>query len=465
MNKEQIQLEITREESCDVLVVGGGVAGISAAVTAAEAGADVILAERDGCLGGTASVGLVGPFMSSFDPLGKEQVIRGFMDRFIKRMAEKGGAIHPSDCHGGDSYSAYRIRGHIGVTPFDPECLKETAEEFCEEAGVRLRYHLLLISCETENGVIKRAFFATKSGITAIRAKCFIDCTGDADLAVLSGAPTVYGDENGKTQVSSLFFIIDGVDRDRLRAFVSQYPEDTHKRQRYLEDVVEKCIAEGTFPSGRSRVSVFESLHGFWRVNMTQYDGDESLIDPEGVTQAEIICRKQIRPTIEFLKKHVPGFENCRLVYSANSLGIRESRRIVGEYVLTIDDLKCGKQFDDRICLTGNAVDFHGIAKRDGSYNGAYYVTGSLCASIPYRSLLPKDTVNLAVAGRCLSADQAAHSAVRVMPPCFAMGQAAGEAAAMAAKSGISLREIDIRKLQENLVQGGALLDLPKELS
>ena len=141
-----IQLPITKHYSCDVLVVGGGVAGISAACCAARGGVSVILAERDGCLGGTASVGLVGPFMSAFDPLGKKQVIRGFLDEFVSRMVEKGGAIHPKDCHGGDSYSAYRTKGHIGVTPFDPECLKETAEELCGQYHVKLLYHMLLVS-------------------------------------------------------------------------------------------------------------------------------------------------------------------------------------------------------------------------------------------------------------------------------------------------------------------------------
>ena len=398
--------------------------------------------------------------MSSFDPQGKEQVIKGFLDRFIRRMVDKGGAIHPGLCHGGDSYSAYRINGHIGVTPFEPECLKETAEEFCEEAGVRVLYHMLLCRCETEEGMIRRAFFATKNGIVAVRAKCFVDCTGDADLSVLAGAPTVYGDENGKTQVSSLFFIIEGVDRERLDAFIAQYPEDTCKRQRYLEDVVEKGIADGSFPCGRRRVSAFESLFGRWRINMTQFDEKADLVDPEDVTRAEIACRKQIRPMIAFLKKNVPGFENIRLLYSANTLGIRESRRIIGEYVLTVEDLACGRQFEDRICLTGNAVDFHGVSKPDGSYDGAYYVTGRKSASIPFRALLPKNTYHLVAAGRCLSADQPAHSAVRVMPPCCAMGQAAGEAAAMAVKSGKSLRKLDISELQARLIWGGAVLQL-----
>ena len=457
--KNMIQLPITKHYTCDVLVVGGGVAGISAACCAARGGASVILAERDGCLGGTASVGLVGPFMSAFDPLGKQQVIRGFLDEFVSRMVEKGGAIHPKDCHGGDSYSAYRTKGHIGVTPFDPECLKETAEELCGQYQVKLLYHMLLVSCESDGGYIKKAYFATKNGIYEICAKEFIDCTGDADLAVQAGAETVYGDKTGNTQVSSLFFTIDGVDRDRVQAFVDQYPESTHQRQRYLEDVVEKAHVDGTFPSGRSRVSAFEGMNGIWRVNMTQYDEPANLVDPEDVTRAEVACRKQIQPLMKFLSENVPGFEHIRLLCTANALGIRESRRIVGEYTLTIDDMAGSTRFEDAICTVGSAVDFHGTAKADGSYNGAYYVTGNACAEIPFRSLLPKHTVNLAVAGRCLSADQLAHSAVRVMPPCIAMGQAAGTAAAMAVRNGQELREIDIKELRAQLVRDGVFFE------
>lgn len=456
---KELTFSVAREYTCDVLVVGGGVAGIAAAVCAARHGAKVILAERDGCLGGTASVGLVGPFMSAYDPTGKTQVVRGFMDEFVERMAQKGGAIHPSRCPGGDSYSAFRIRGHIGVTPFDPECLKITAEELCEESGVRLLYHLLLVGCDTDGEAVKSAYFATKNGFYQIRAKVFIDCTGDADLAVSAGAPTVYGDENGRTQVSSLFFLIDKVDRDEIAAFVEKHPEQTDQRGRYLEDIVERLRKEGKFPCGRSRVSAFEGMNGIWRVNMTQFDGDAFLVDPEDVTRAELACRKQIGPLLAFLKEYVPGFRNIRLLQSSQSLGIRESRRIVGDYTLTMADMAAGRRFADGICTVGSAVDFHSSSKSDGSYDGAYHPCSSEATEIPYRCLIPQKVENLLVAGRCLSADQMTHSAVRVMPPCFAMGQAAGTAAAMAAADDIPVRDVSAALLRETLVRDNVYFD------
>lgn len=454
-----VNLEIKKRFSCDVLVIGGGIAGFSAAVCAARSGMNVILTERDGCLGGTATVGLVGPFMSSFDPTGSRQVIAGFMDEFICRMERSGGAVHPTKCLGGDGYSAYRTNGHIGVTPFDPECFKLTSETMCEEAGVRLLYHVLFVSCEKDDeSHIRTAYFASKNGIYAIDAKLFIDCTGDADLVTACGAPTVIGDEAGHTQVSSLFFLVDGVDKQKLEAHLAQYPESTHKTQRYFEDVVKKAQLSGKFPCQRSRVSAFEGMNGIWRVNMTQYDGKIDFSAPEDVTKAEIACRQQIDPLMQFLKENVPGFANIRLLQSAQSLGIRESRRIIGEYTLTMEDVAAGRRFEDGICLVGNAVDFHGKNDRSGAYQGAYYVPGQEPTQIPLRCLIPKGMDNLLVAGRCLSADQMAHSAVRVMPPCFAMGQAAGTAAALAVQNGVSPKQLNLAQLREKLLADGVML-------
>jgi hypothetical protein len=269
----------------------------------------------------------------------------------------------------------------------------------------------------------------------------------------------VFGDENGSTQVSSVFFTVDGVDKELLhRNHVDKYPEETHKPQRYFEDVIRDAQIAGTFPCGRSRVSAFESVGGIWRINMTQYDTQIDFADPEGVTDAEIACRKQIHPLIDFLKKTVPGFANIRLLQSANALGVRESRRIRGEHMLSIEDLKNGTVFEDAICVVGSAVDFHGSQKSDGSYDGKYYVAGDDPMQVPYRCLQPKEIENLLVAGRCVSADQLTHSAIRVMPPCFAMGEAAGTAAAMAIKADMPVKQIDIGALQTLLRRNGVYL-------
>lgn len=449
--KEHIQLPVNKVFKCDVLVVGAGTAGFTAAVCAARHGSKVILAEKNGCIGGTATTGLVGPFMSAMDPKGEKQIIFGFMEEFIRRMEKKGGAMHPEDCKGNDSYSAYRIKGHVGVTPFDAECFKSVAEEMCLESGIRIMYHMMLVACEKEEARIKTAYFATKDGIYAIEAKLFIDCTGDADLAYMCGAPTQYGDENGRTQVSSLFFLVDGIDKEKLDAHMAANPDASRPAQRYFEKEIEAGKLDGSFPCGRHRISTFESVHGIWRINMTQYDKQIDFCNPVDVTEAEIECRRQIPVIMDFLKKHVPGCEKMRLLTSSEMLGVRESRRIVGEYTLTEEDVLLGRDFEDAIALSGDSIDIHGKTK-------SVYIMSDRPTQIPFRCLIPKDSDNLLAAGRCLSADRSAHAAVSVMPPCFAMGQAAGTAAAMAAKSGCTVRDINISELRETLVSDGVYL-------
>lgn len=449
--KNCIQLPVKKFFDCDVLVVGAGTAGFPAAICAARQGARVIMAEKNGCIGGTATSGLVGPFMSAMDPKGEKQIIFGIMEEFIRRMEKEGGAIHPQDCKGNDSYSAYRIRGHKGVTPFDAECFKRVAEEMCLENSVRLMYHMLLVACDREDNIIKTAYFATKDGVYAIEAKQFIDCTGDADLVCMSGAPTMYGDETGHTQVSSLFFLVDGIDKEKLDAHMMENPDDCRPAQRYFENEIKAGKLDGSFPCGRHRISTFESVHGIWRINMTQYDEQIDFCDPEQVTAAEIECRRQIPVIIEFLKKHVPGCENMRLLTSSEMLGVRESRRIVGEYMLTVEDVLEGTAFDDAIAYSGDSIDIHGKTK-------SKYIMSDLPTQIPFRCLIPKGMDNLLAAGRCLSSDRSAHAAVRVMPPCFAMGQAAGTAAGMAVNENCRIGQIDIGSLRKKLLADGVYL-------
>ena len=201
-----------------VLVVGGGCAGIAAAVCAARHGAKVLLAENNNCLGGMATSGLIGPFMTSYDPAGERQVIVGFYDEFVRRMMARGGAIHPSECRAGDAGAGYRIAGHDHCGPFEAEAFKAVAEDMCTEAGVELLYGALFQrAVMNEDGTrVTGAVFATKAGLIEIDAEQVIDCTGDADVAASAGAPFLYGDEQGVAQPSSLFFIIRGVDKARM---------------------------------------------------------------------------------------------------------------------------------------------------------------------------------------------------------------------------------------------------------
>lgn len=447
---KKAELSIKKEYNCDVLVAGGGVSGFSAAVNAARRGVNVILCEAGGLLGGTATAGLVGPFMTCYDHKGEKQIIKGFFSEVVDRMVEEGGAIHHSKCRNNMSYSGYRMKGHDGVTPFSAECLKRVAEDFCVEAGVKLLYHSRVIGCECEDNTVKCAYIATPAGVEAIYAKAFIDTTGNASLAESAGAEIVFGDENGLVQTASTFFEIIGVDKAPLDEHMANNYE---MRARFFMDEIEKARAEGRFPCGTPKLRIYEGPNGVWKVNMAQEDICFDSTDTEAVTKAEISQRRQIISLFNFLKENIPGLEDIRLVCSAPEIGVRESRRIVGKTVFTGDDAQNSRYADEQIAVCSNSIDIH-------LKNEVKYVACENNYYIPMSCLVSKNIKNLLAAGKCLSADKYAFAAVRVMPPCFAMGEAAGIAAAIAAEKDISVWDVDVREVQKAIVENGGYLEL-----
>ncbi len=443
-------INIQKEYNCDVLVAGGGVCGFASAVAAARAGAKVILCEASGVLGGIATSGLVGPFMTCYDAKGENQIIRGIFSEVVDKMISEGGAIHPSKCYNDTSYSGYRQKGHDGVTPFSAETLKRVTESICIESGVKLLYHSRVIGCDCENGVIKRAYIATPAGIEEIIAKQFIDTTGNASLAYAAGAETSFGDENGLVQTASTFFQIIGVDREKLDAHMRANPD---MRPRFYMDEIVKAREEGLFPCGTPKLRIYEAMDGIWRVNMAQVDECFDATDTEALTAAEIEQRGQIHSIFNFLKNNVAGCENIKLLNSAPEIGVRESRRIVGKTIFTGEDAEHSRHKDEQIAVCSNSIDIH--LKTEVKYvvcKNNYY--------IPFSCLVSKNIKNLLAAGKCMSADKYAFAAVRVMPPCFAMGEAAGIAAAIASKENIHSSEVDVKKLQKMIVENGGYLEL-----
>ena len=445
----QVTLNIEKQYTCDVLVCGGGVSGFAAAVAAARSGANVILLESGGCLGGTATKGLVGPFMTCYDAKGEQQIIRGLFSELVDRLVAAGGGIAPSECRGNDSRSGYRPRGHFGVTPFDFEVLKRVTESMCLEAGVRLLYHSTVIGCDTENDRITRVYAADPNRIIAVNAKQFIDTTGSALLAVKAGAETVRGNDDGVLQTTSTFFVIDGVDKAKLDAYMDTH---TEMRARFFMDELDAGRADGSFPCGTNKLRIFENPDGSWVVNMAQIDEQVNELDNEQVTAAEIEQRAQIAQIVAFLKQHIVGLENIRLVATAAELGVRESRRLVGKTVFGLEDVKTARKFDDRIAVCANSIDIH--QKNGVSYTAHttenYY--------IPLSCLISNNVDNLLTAGKSLSADRYAFAAVRVMPPCIAMGEAVGITAAFAAKQNVAASAVDYKAVQDELLRRGAFL-------
>ncbi|MCC6175505.1 MAG: FAD-dependent oxidoreductase [Chloroflexi bacterium] len=439
--------------TADVLVVGGGPAGIAAAVASGRNGAKTVLVERFGFLGGNATAGLVGPFMTSYSLDGKIHVIRGIFDELVQRAEALGGAIHPSKVEAGTDYAGFIVHGHHRVTPFDPEAVKLVAAEMCLEAGVELRLHTFVVDALVEGDQVTGVVVASKSGLEAIRAKVTIDCSADADIAARAGAPFHKGRESdGLMQPMTLFFRIGNVDDARVNEYIATHPED----RRPFSGVVMAARERGEFPIPREGIGIYKTPQaGIWRVNTTRLQRLDGT-NVQDLTRAEIEGRRQVMFLMKFFREYCPGLENCILLDTAATIGVRETRRIVGEYTLTAEDLASGRDFDDTIALCGYPIDLH---PPEGAGSGLRPdLTVANVYQIPYRSLVPVQTDRLLVAGRCVSATHEALAAIRVMPPAFAMGQAAGTAAALSVAEGVEPRKVPVPWLQETLVKQGAYL-------
>jgi len=440
---------VTRE--AEVVVVGGGPAGIGAAVASARNGARTLLVERYGFLGGMATAGLVGPFMTSWDIEGEDRIIAGIFKELVDRLVAMGAAIDPAGIKGFSALGGYHRYGHEHVTPFDPEALKFVAQEMVLEAGAELKLHSLFLDSLTEGDHIVGVITAGKGGLEALRGEVVIDATGDGDVAAAAGVPFEKGrPRDGLMQPVSLFFRVGNVDDEALQAYVDAHPDDDRFRS-----IVRRAVEAGDFSHTKDHVTLFRTTRpGEWWANMSRIHGVDAT-DVDQLTEAEIEGHRQVLYLIEFFRKYMPGFENCVLVDTGPQIGVRETRRMMGEYVLTKEDVFGARRFPDAIARVSFPIDIHDVKGGGGFFqgpkDGPYY-------TIPYRSLVPLKVDNLLLAGRCISATHEAHGSLRVMPPCFAIGQAAGTAAALAIEMRVSPRHADIRLLRETLKSQGALV-------
>lgn len=440
-------------DETEVLVVGAGPAGLGAAIASARNGARTLLVERFGFLGGNLTAGLVGPCMTSFSLDGERQLIRGVFDEFVRRMERMGQAMHPSTVPAGSEYCGFIVYGHDKVTPFSPEAAKQAALDMCQESGVDLLLHSFVVDTLVENGAVTGVIVANKSGLGVIRASITIDCSADADVAARGGARFAQGrEEDGLTQPVTLFFRVANVDDATVGQYVADHPDD----YRPFASLVKAARDAGELTIPRKGVGLYRTLDpGVWRINTTRIhriDGTSA----EDLTRAEIEGRRQVMELMAFFRKWLPGFENSTLLDTASMIGVRETRRIQGEYTLTLDDLATGRDFDDVIALAGYPVDIHSPTDDSGGVDG--HLKTANVYQIPYRSLVPADLDNLLVAGRSISATHEAMAATRVMPPAFAMGEAAGTAAAIAMEYRVPVRDVDMPILQRALVRRGAYL-------
>jgi len=447
------QREIPVADGGDVLVVGGGPAGLAAALAAVRNGARTTLVEQYGFLGGNLTAGLVGPCMTSYSLDGGQQLIKGIFEELVERLERTGDAIHPSKVPAGSAYCGFIEYGHDKVTPFTPEAVKFVADEMCREAGIELLLHTFVVDALVEAGTVAGVVAASKSGLAAIRATVTVDASGDGDVAARAGVPFAIGrDEDGLTQPMTLFFRVANVDDAAVEAYVRAHPDD----YRPFASLVAEARERGEFPIPRRGVGLYKTLEpGVWRINTTRLHHLDGT-DAADLTRGELGGREQVRALMRFFREWLPGFERCELRDTATTVGVRETRRIVGEYVLTVEDLAAGREFEDVIALCGYPVDIHSPTGDGGGADGRYQTANVY--QIPYRSLLPLGVEQLLVAGRCVSATHEALGAIRVMPPAFAMGEAAGTAAALAVARGGTPRDVPVWELQERLSRQGAFL-------
>ena len=451
---------ISDKFSADVIVVGGGPAGMCAAIAAAREGVKVLLVEQGGFCGGMATQGMVGPFMTCYDRKGEQMIIRGLFEEIVNRMVARGYAIHPSQVRAGTGFTSWIVVGHDHVTPFEAEGLKLVMDDMLEKAGVKLLYHTQFLKPMMNGSTIEGVEVASKSGLEIIRGKVVIDCTGDGDVAARAGVPYEMGNEAlGKMQPASMFFHICNCDEKAMEADIQANLHNFYRKDgvnyRSFHWRVSEAREKGDWTLDRVSLGLFRMPKpDEWCVNTSRIMHVDAT-DNESLTRGEIEGRRQAEHILTFLQKYVPGCENVKLKGTASYVGIRESRHIKGDYQLTADDLISAKVPEDSILLAANSVDVHG---RFGPTSNEYVPIEGDYYGIPYRSLLASGVEGLLVAGRCVSADSTAAGAIRVMPPCMGMGHAAGTAAALAVKAAVPPRRVDVQALRRCLKVNNAYL-------
>ena len=424
----------------DVVVIGGGPAGIMAAAAAARAGRSTILLERYGFLGGAGTMGGLSTFCGLHANVHGEhrQVVHGLADELLDRLAKLDGLNDPH----------LTINDGILAQAFDISAYKLAADELVGGSGARLLFHAVAVGVVmADESTVEAVLVESKSGRAAVRGRVFVDASGDADVAAWAGVPF---EKAPRLLYPSLMFRINGVDV----AAAGDAPWQTVAR------LMEEAEAAGTHRFPRKKPIVRPQRNPLeWRANLTQLSNEDGTAvdgtDVDQLTYGELTGRRQVFETFDFIKHRTPGFGDSYIVDIAPQIGIRETRRVSGEYRLTEDDVLDCARFPDAIGLNGWPVEAH-VA---GTVEFRWQRDARGVNQLPYRMLVPERVDNLFVAGRCASMTQGGQSSARVTGPCFAMGEAVGTAADLALTSGVALRDVPVPELQRRLRQAGAWLE------
>jgi hypothetical protein len=425
----------------DVVVLGGGPAGIAAAAAAARAGRATLLVERYGFLGGMGTAAGVTNFCGLHANVHGDirQVVHGVADDLLQRIAALGGLNEP-----------HALFGKTVAQAYDTAAYKIAADQLMASAGVQVLFHAFAAGVLMDSAPrIQALLLETKSGRRAVLARCFIDCSGDGDLAAWAGVPYQKGDGEGHLLYPSTMFRLNGVD-----------PQRAGNAWEVIPRLMQEAEAAGRYRFPRKGAIVRPQKSGIeWRINLTQLanargdamDGTDAL----ELSEAEVLGRRQIAGVAGFLKE-VPGFEASYIVDIAPQVGIRETRRVQGRYMLTERDVLDCASFEDTVGVNGWPLELH--LKGDVEFRWPKIPESRGFNHLPYRMVVPAVVDNLWVAGRCASMTHEAQSAARVTGACFVMGQAAGTAAHLALQAGCAAADIDIPALQARLERDGAYL-------
>jgi hypothetical protein len=431
----------------DVIVIGGGPSGCTAAAASAREGARTLLIESTGALGGSGTNALVPAWCPFSD---KEKIIYRGLALFVFDQARQG--------------MAHVAHDWVDWTPIDPERLKVVYDDLVLGHGVALLFNTSLTAVMKGDNGVDRIIVANKSGLTALEANVYIDCTGDADLAAWAGAEFHKGDENGELMPATHCFILTNVDES---AFRSIYADGTALERTNPKSPIYEIIDSGRYPlitdSHFNCSKIGPKTVGFNAGHLWNVDSS----DPQTVSKALALGRKTAAQYRDALAEFCPeAFAEAFLVTTANVVGIRESRRIVGDYVLTLDDYIARRCFSDEICRNSYFIDVHQSIREAVKTRSdrtvdlkrlLRYAPGE-SHGIPYRCLTPASLKNVLVAGRSISCERTVMGSIRVMPVCLAMGEAAGLAAALAVSSGGNVHKVDTNHLRLRLHQEGVYL-------
>lgn len=412
----------------DVIVAGAGPAGICAAVAAARQGAKVALVERYGVVGGNLTAGYVGPILG--------MVGRGTMRDELVRLL----GVPDNDM--------------IGITgkAHDIERAKCVLAELIARETIDVYLQSTVYDVIKEGDAVHGLLLATNEGPLALTARITVDATGDAVVSYLAGAAIEKGRDDGLMQPVTLEFTIDGVDDTRGVVCIGDVDEVELGGERFL-DFCRRCADEGKLPQKLAAVRLHPTTHaGQRQVNTTQVNGvDSTRVDH--LFRAEVELRQQIGLLVDFFRTNLPGYEQCRCISSGTTVGVRESRRVMGDYVITAEELAAGKRFDDAVVHRAEfIVDIHNPAGAGQAEERIQYCEPY---DLPYRCFTPRGVENLYTAGRCISGTHRAHASYRVMSICMAMGEAVGIAAALCARKGCTPRTLDVGELQRTMTDKG----------